>query len=269
MPELPEMETYRSLLLYRVTGKTITGCDVTRPKSINLSPESFYAAVVGRQIVHIDRRAKQLLFVLEDGHVLLLHLMLGGVLFWGTPEQKPDRTVQVALSFGLETLHFIGLRLGYLHYWTKDELTRELMGLGPEPLEPSFTEKAFADIASQKRGSLKASLVDQHFISGIGNCYSDEICFAAGLLPARKIERLDDSEAGRLYRAIQSILREATGYGGYMDMPLYIGDNLTGGFDAKCRVYDREGLPCVRCGNPIVRKDVGSRKSFCCLNCQH
>ncbi|WP_409346916.1 Fpg/Nei family DNA glycosylase [Paenibacillus sp. MBLB4367] len=269
MPELPEMETYKQQLMPRVAGKTITGCEVTRLKSVNCSPDAFCSTVIGRKVVRIERRAKQLLFLLDDGHVLLLHLMLGGALFWGAPEEKPDRTVQVALAFGRETLHFIGLRLGYLHLLSIEETEKELNGLGPEPLEPSFTEHAFRQLASRKRGSLKASLVDQHFIAGIGNCYSDEVCFAAGLLPSRKIEKLDEAEGGRLYRSIQTVLREAAGYGGYMDMPLYVGDKLTGGSDARCRVYDREGEPCVRCGTPIARADVGSRKSFCCSHCQH
>ncbi|MDQ1909231.1 DNA-formamidopyrimidine glycosylase family protein [Paenibacillus sp. GD4] len=269
MPELPEMENYRSLLSGRIAGRTITGTEVEREKSINVNPADFHRLVTGQSIRFIERRAKHLLFHLTNRYVLLLHLMLGGSMFFGRLEEKPERSVQVRLSFGEEHLFFIGLRLGYLHLHEEHAVRELLSKLGPEPFDPALTVERFTKLLRSRKGTLKSNLVDQSFLSGIGNCYSDEICFSAGLLPARRTAALTEEESGRLFASIHQVLREATGHGGYMDMPLFEGDRLTGGFDSLCRVYDREDEPCVRCGHPIVRQDVSSKKSYCCTNCQH
>lgn len=269
MPELPEMETYRRLLTPRVAAYRITGVQINRAKSVNLPEEEFTAAVLGRHVRELSRRAKHLLFHLEDSRVLVLHLMLGGAMVWGTPEERPDRTVQVELAFGGERLYFIGLRLGYLHLHREEEASSLLRKLGPEPFDPAFTERDFVNLLGKKRGSLKTALVDQAVLSGIGNCYSDEICFTVGILPERKLESLTEEELRRLFHAMRSTLSEAVTYGGYMDIPLFRGDSLTGGFDSRCRVYDREGEACVRCGTAVKRLDFASRKSFSCPGCQH
>lgn len=269
MPELPEMENYRILLSTLITNQTITGVEVNRGKSINTSIEVFKNELLNHQIIKIERRAKHLLFHLDSGKVLLLHLMLGGWIFYGTEGQKPDRTVQVQLSFGDKHLYLIGLRLGYLHLLTQEEIEDRLQKLGPEPLEPSFTYTDFIQMLAKKGSILKVALTDQGFISGIGNCYSDEICFSAELLPTRKAKDINVLEAESLYNSIESVLTEAINYGGYMESPLYEGDGKTGGFDSKCRVYDRENEPCVRCGNPITKEIISSKKTFYCKVCQH
>ncbi|TXK85396.1 Fpg/Nei family DNA glycosylase [Paenibacillus sp. N3.4] len=268
MPELPEIETYRQQLAPLIQGVPITGALVTRPKSLNVEPELFIHQLTGNRIVRIDRKAKHLLFHLASGDVLLLHLMLGGWLFYGTEEEKPDRTTQVVIHFGNTHLYFIGLRLGYLHVHTMSGIHSKLKNLGPEPLEQAFTFSQFQQVLHRKQGNLKVTLVDQTFLSGIGNCYSDEICFVAGILPTRKIPSLHEEEQSRLYVSIRTVLLEAIQFGGYMEFPLFVGDRLTGGFDAKCRVYDREDEPCVRCGHPLIKVELSSRKCFYCTNCQ-
>jgi len=268
MPELPEMETYRQLLTPLIVGRTVSDVSITREKSINVPPEYFARMVTGTRIAALERRAKHLLFHLDNGQVLLLHLMLGGSMFYGSEAQKPQRTTQVVLHVGETALYFIGLRLGYLHLHAAQEAERLLAKLGPEPLAPQFTFERFLDVLAGRKANLKALLVDQSFLSGIGNCYSDEICFAAGLLPARRVPTLQPDEQSNLYTAIGSLLREAIRCGGYMDMPLYVGDALTGGFDSLCRVYDREGEPCPRCGAPIVKDEISAKKSFYCSVCQ-
>ncbi|NTZ16924.1 Fpg/Nei family DNA glycosylase [Paenibacillus sp. JMULE4] len=268
MPELPEMENYRILLNGRIAGRTITGTEIGREKSINVSPLRFERELTGQAVRTVDRRAKHLLFPLTSGKVLVLHLMLGGMIFYGTMEEAPERTVQVRIDFGDRHLFCIGLRLGYLHLYEAEEASALMEKLGPEPLDPGFTAERFEERLRVKRGTLKSNLADQSLLAGIGNCYSDEICFHAGLLPSRRPFDLTSLEFGRLYRSMREVLTEATHYGGYMEMPLFTGDTLTGGFDSRCRVYDREGEPCVRCGRPIVRQDVSSKKSFCCLGCQ-
>ncbi|MFC5453077.1 bifunctional DNA-formamidopyrimidine glycosylase/DNA-(apurinic or apyrimidinic site) lyase [Paenibacillus aestuarii] len=268
MPELPEMETYRQQLAPLIQGVPITGVEVTRPKSLNVEPEQFAQLLRGNRILQINRRAKHLLFILATGELLVLHLMLGGWMYVGSDEDKPDRTFQVTIHFGAKSLYFIGLRLGYLHVHLPEEAEAIFKKLGPEPLQADFTFERFRQTLQGKRGNLKVTLVDQSVISGIGNCYSDEICFYAQLLPTRKINDLSEEELQRLYQSMRTVLLEAIRYGGYMESPLYAGDRLTGGFDSRCRVYDREGEPCVRCGHPLVFEEVSSRKCFYCANCQ-
>ncbi|MGG2200267.1 Fpg/Nei family DNA glycosylase [Paenibacillus validus] len=268
MPELPEMENYRRLLSGLIVNRLITETEVTREKSINIESQRFDRLLRGQSIRQVERRAKYLLFTLTSGETLVLHLMLGGILFYGTEAEKPERTVQVRIGFGERHLNFIGLRLGYLHVVEAGQLQPLFAKLGPEPFEPSFTEPAFTERLARRKGTLKSNLVDQSVLAGIGNCYSDEICFDAGLRPARKPASLQPVEFERLYLSMRRVLAEATEFGGYMDMPLYPGDRLTGGFDSRCRVYDREGEPCLRCGGTIVREDVSSKKSYCCPACQ-
>jgi formamidopyrimidine-DNA glycosylase len=192
--------------------------------------------------------------------------MLGGSLFYGT--QTPERTAQIILHFDESNLYFLGLRLGYLHLHSLDEVKQVLAKLGPDPLDPHFKLEDFLQVINGRRTNLKVTLVDQSVISGIGNCYSDEICFAARVLPTRRVNSLTAVEQKQLFHAVQTVLREALRFGGYMDTPLYEGDRLTGQFDKKCRVYDRGGEPCLRCVNPLVKDEVSSKKCFYCLHCQ-
>ncbi|WP_102348543.1 DNA-formamidopyrimidine glycosylase [Bacillus sp. Marseille-P3661] len=268
MPELPEMDTYRTLLSKNIGGQIITGVTVNREKSINVPVDHFIDSLLNKKIIDIKRRGKHLIFILETGKALLLHLMLGGWMYLGNQNDNPDRTKQIILNFGDKELYFIGLRLGYLHLHTLEEIDLELSELGPEPLEPSFLLKSFTSLVENKRGKLKTTLADQKFIAGIGNCYSDEICFEAGLKPMKQMNDLDVLQVKRLYDSIRSVLSASIQFGGYMEQPFMKGDTLTGGFDSKCKVYDRENEPCIRCGNPIVKIEISSRKCFYCTICQ-
>lgn len=268
MPELPEMETYRRLLAAQLAGQVITHAEVQREKSLNVPVPAFLQVVNGAVLTTVERRGKHLLFHLQSGQVLLLHLMLGGFLYLGTAADKLARTAQITLSFGDRVLYFHGLRLGWLHLHPAAAVPKLLAELGPEPLASDFTEERFRQIVAGKRGMIKTTLVDQHVIAGIGNCYADEICFAAGILPMRQWPSVLPDELAALYRAMQSVLREAIRLGGYMEPPLYQGDALTGGYNHHCLVYDREGEPCPRCSQPIIREELASRKVFYCRGCQ-
>ncbi|MGD6962304.1 DNA-formamidopyrimidine glycosylase [Fictibacillus phosphorivorans] len=266
MPELPEMETYREFLNHNILHKPITNVEINREKSINTGVQSFIDAVKGSNITFVKRRAKHLIFELSSGQFLLLHLMLGGLMFLGTSKNSPDRTKQIILSFGELQLNFIGLRLGYLHLLNQTELEEKLSELGPEPFE--MYQDEFLQRLERKKGALKPLLVDQSFIAGIGNCYSDEICFQARLHPLRKASDLSDEEKIRLYDSIKPVLSRAVQFGGYMDFPMYEGDQQTGKYNENTYVYDREGEKCPRCGGTIERVDHSSHKSFYCPNCQ-
>ncbi|MFB3164755.1 bifunctional DNA-formamidopyrimidine glycosylase/DNA-(apurinic or apyrimidinic site) lyase [Neobacillus sp. 179-J 1A1 HS] len=268
MPELPEMENYRRLLNQKITGQTITQVQINREKSVNVNPNLFINTVTNQRIVSVNRRGKHLLFHLDNGQVMLLHLMLGGWMYFGTEEDKPNRTIQVRLSFGNHHLYFIGLRLGYLHLYNQQDVDKELSPLGPEPLDPQFTAQAFLKLLGDRRGKIKSKLLDQEFIAGIGNCYSDEICYHARIKTKRNIEEIEENERNQLYQSMKQVLLDALQHGGYMENPLFKGDNLTGGYNNLCLVYDREGENCKRCGSTIIKEMISSRKTFFCPNCQ-
>jgi len=269
MPEFPEMENYRRLLSQHIINVPITGVTVNRDKTINVEAEAFAQALLGARVVFVERRAKYILFHLYDGRRLLLHLMLGGMLFYGTEEERPARSTQVEIAFGDKILYFIGLRLGYLHLVSVKE-GEALMGkLGPELLDRRMTLERFEDLLKKRRGALKTTLVNQHVFAGIGNCYADEIAYEAGLLPTALIQGLTKDSITRLYNAVRKVLIEATEIGGYMEIPFMTGDTVTGSYNDQCKVYDREGELCHRDGGTIVKIELSGRKVFYCPDCQH
>lgn len=268
MPELPEMENYRRLLNQKIAAQTITQVQINREKSVNVNTKLFINSVTNQKLMTVNRRGKHLLFHLENGQVLLLHLMLGGWMYFGTEDDKPERTIQVRLSFGNHHLYFIGLRLGYLHLYSELDVQNELSSLGPEPLEPQFTLPAFLKLLDDRRGKIKTKLLDQEFIAGIGNCYSDEICYHAGIRTKRSLEDMGEPERNQLYQSMKHVLLDALKHGGYMENPFFHGDNLTGGYNNLCLVYDREGEKCKRCGSTIIKEMISSRKTYFCPNCQ-
>jgi formamidopyrimidine-DNA glycosylase len=268
MPELPEMENYKRLLNQKIAGQVITAIEINREKSVNVNPKLFINSVQHQLVITVDRRGKHLLFHLQNGQVLLLHLMLGGWMFYGLEADKPHQTIQVRLSFGETHLYFIGLRLGYLHLYSEKDVHQQLLHLGPEPLTSDFTLEQFLKIISHMHGRLKPKLLNQEFIAGIGNCYSDEICYHARVKPTRNINELSDSERKQIYHSIHQVLLDAIRHGGYMENPFCKGDTLTGGYDDLCQVYDCEGEKCKRCGAIIIKEMISSRKTFYCMNCQ-
>lgn len=269
MPEWPEMETYRNLLNERICGRKIASVIVNRDKTVNEPPAQFAETLVHREILFVERRAKYLLFHLDDGNRLLLHLMLGGWLAYGSEAPQPDRAFQVIIEFDDgNRLFFGGLRLGYLHRLSAKAAKTQLQDLGPDPFDGWLTPERFHARLTKGRAKLKSALIAQDRISGIGNCYSDEICFEAGLHPFTPVSSLDRSETARLYAAMTRVLNEALAHGGYMDRPLDANDRLTGGYGVMLRVYDREGEPCVRCGTPITKEELSSRKTYFCHRCQ-
>lgn len=269
MPELPEMENYRIQLSQLILDRPITKVVINREKSINTEFEEFSRMVTGRKIIFIERRGKHLVFHLDSGRRLLLHLMLGGLLYFGTEEDKPQRSTQVEISFGDETLYFIGLRLGYLHLLSAKETDELLSELGPELTDRKMNEDKFVQILGKRRGALKSTLVNQHVFAGIGNCYADEIAFEAELRPSSKIQNLSREDMVKLYHAVHSVFSHAVEHGGYMELPLTKEDKLTGGFNDLCRVYDRGGEGCIRCDGIIEKTELVSRKVFYCPKCQH
>jgi formamidopyrimidine-DNA glycosylase len=278
MPELPEVETIRRDLDKEVVGKRIKTVDVSGLRSIrrHKSKKAFTSLLEGRKISLVQRKGKYLLFKLDDDNVLVVHLGMSGQLLRakGTREPVPKHTHVVMTFTQGGQLRYVDPRtFGELFVTSPEEIKHdvpELAHLGFDPLEDVMSWTQFGDLLAAKKTKLKSLLMDQRFVAGIGNIYSDEILFNAGLRYDRSSEGLSSQEVRRLYRAMIETLQDAVKHRGssladeqYRDLFGEIGD-----FQSQHKVYDREGEPCRRCRSPIVRVKHGSRSGFLCEQCQ-
>lgn len=279
MPELPEVETLRRDLEKEVVGKRIKQVDVSGMRSIRRHPNKkhFVGKLEGHKITGIDRRGKYLLVKLEGGDILVVHLGMSGQLLRskGAAKEKPDKHTHVVITFTQAgRLRFVDPRtFGELFVTTPEELpgeVPELGHLGFDPIDQMMSWTQFAEMLNDKKMKLKALLMDQKFVAGIGNIYSDEILFAAGLRYDRTSDSLSTQEIRRLYRAMVETLQDAIKHRGssladeqYRDLFGEVGD-----FQSLHKVYDREGEACRRCRSTIVRVKANGRSSFLCPQCQ-
>ena len=279
MPELPEVETIRRDLEKEVVGKRIKTVEVTGMRSIRRHPNKkhFASKLEGRKITGTERRGKYLLLRLDDGDVLVAHLGMSGQLLRARNEQRDPLTkhTHVVITFTQGgQLRFVDPRtFGELFVTTPEELAQqvpELAHLGFDPVDDMMSWTKFGELLTARKGKLKALLMDQKFVAGIGNIYSDEILFGAGLRYDRSSETLSSQEVRRLYRAMVETLQEAIKHRGsslsdeqYRDL---FGE--TGDYQSQHKVYDREGQACRRCRSTIVRVKFNGRSSFLCPQCQ-
>jgi len=279
MPELPEVETLRRDLEREVVGKRVKQVEVSGMRSIRRHPNKkhFSGKLEGHKITGIDRRGKYLLIALDDGDILVAHLGMSGQLLRakGGAREKPDKHTHVVITFTQGgQLRFVDPRtFGELFLTTPDELEEqvpELAHLGFDPVDDMMSWTRFGDLLAAKKAKLKPLLMDQKFVAGIGNIYSDEILFSAGLRYDRSSDSLSSQEVRRLYRAMVETLQDAIKHRGssladeqYRDLFGQLGD-----FQSQHKVYDREGHACRRCRSTIVRIKVNGRSSFLCEQCQ-
>jgi len=218
MPELPEVETLRRDLEKEVVGRRIKQVDVSGMRSIRRHPNKkhFMAKLEGHKITGVDRRGKYLLLKLDGGDILVIHLGMSGQLLRskGAAKEKPDKHTHVLITFTQGgKLRFVDPRtFGELFVTTPEELAAEvpeLAHLGFDPVDEMMSWTAFGEMLHQRKAKLKALLMDQKFVAGIGNIYSDEILFAAGLRYDRLSDSLSTQEVRRLYRAMVETLQEA------------------------------------------------------------
>ena len=276
MPELPEVEVVRRDLERDAVGRRIKDVDVKLPRIIrrHKTKKEFTDALTGAKITKIDRRGKYILCHLDTGSVLVMHLGMSGRIERSTGRKTAEKHTHVVIR--LQTggeLRFIDMRqFGELFVTTPDGLdgVKELQHIALDPLADSLTWQLFSEIVSSRKMKLKSLLMDQKFISGIGNIYSDEILWAAGLRHDRLSDSLTSQEVRRLYRAMQEVLQEGIRHGGVtLDDETY--RNLygkTGEFQQHLKAYAQEGKPCRRCRTPIVRERWGNRSTFYCPQCQ-
>jgi formamidopyrimidine-DNA glycosylase len=276
MPELPEVEVIRHDLDIETVGRHIARVDVSRDRSIRRYPtaEPFVTALEGRTITATKRRGKSIVLVLDDADALVVQLGMSGQLRWAHAGDGPrPKHAHVVLGFddGAE-LRFVDPRtFGQMFvsdYDAKLGAVADLAHFGPDALEVSRVP--LATMLAARTTKLKPLLMDQRFIAGIGNIYSDEILFDARLNYERAAASLSDEEVQRLHASIGCILAEGIRNRGssladaqYVD--LY---GRPGGHQQHHQVYAREGKPCVRCGRPITRARFTNRSTFFCSACQ-
>lgn len=276
MPELPEVEVIRRDLERDAVGRRIKDVVVKLPRIIrrHRNRKDFADGLVGAKITRVDRRGKYLLVHLDNGNVLVMHLGMSGRIARATGRRAVEKHTHAILRLqsGGE-LRFIDMRqFGELFVAPGDGLegVKELQHIAIDPLADSFTWQLFSDIVTSRKMKLKTLLMDQKFISGIGNIYSDEILWAAGLRHDRGSDSLTSQEVRRLYRAMQEVLQEGIRHGGVtLEDQTY--RNLygkTGEFQQHLKVYAQEGKPCRRCRTPIIRERWGNRSTFYCPQCQ-
>ena len=265
MHELPEVETVKREFEKTVLGKKITEVCINNPKVIREpSAAQFRAGLSGAKIKNILRRAKVLILELDNGKSLVIHLKMTGQLVY--PGNGKTSRVSFRLSDGKwvdfnDQRLFAELRL--LSDWRSLNF---IQGLGPEPFALSAEE--FKKMLAAKKTKIKPLLMDQAFISGIGNLYAAEALFRAKIYPARPAASLSDKEKEILFKEIKDTLEEAIQYkGSSVDQYVQL-SGQPGGYAQHHKVYDREGKPCLVCKTPIKRISLGGRGTYFCPKCQ-
>ena len=278
MPELPEVETIRRDLDKEIVGKKIKEVEATGLRTIrrHKNKKDFVSKLEGRKVTGIIRKGKNLLVKLDGGDVLVIHLGMSGQLLRAKGPKEPlAKHTHVVITFtqGGQLRYVDPRTFGELFVAAQDgieEAVPELAHLGFDPLDDVMSWNAFGARLQARKAKLKALLMDQKFIAGIGNMYADEILWAAGLRPDRTSDSLSSQEIRRLYRAMVETLQEAIKHRGssladeqYRDL---FGE--VGGYQGEHKVYDLEGKPCRRCRTPIVRVKAAGRSTFFCEQCQ-
>lgn len=286
MPELPEVETIRIGLEKRMVNVVISAVEVRKKKIVRGAAAQFIAGLTGQKFSHISRRGKLLIFHLSDGeHYMLVHLKMTGQLIYekgGTkiagghswPSLKdplPNKYSHVVIRFvDGGTLFFNDMRqFGYMELADNERLQEALDVFGPEPLEEDFTFEVFTQMLGKRTIAIKAALLNQTVLAGVGNIYADESLFMAGIRPTRRVNSLTMAEKKALFKAIPTILYRALKYGGttfsdYVDV-----QGKKGNFTRLLKVYGRGGEVCVKCQKTrLTKAALAGRGTVWCATCQ-
>lgn len=265
MPELPEVETIKRELEKVILGKKILEVCVHQPKVIRQpSVDKFKQGLAGATVKNILRKAKVLILELSGGKSLVIHLKMTGQLIY--PGSGKASRVSFKLSDG-KALDFNDQRLfaelRLMEDWHKLKFIQQL---GPEPFDLSMGR--FQEMLSRKKTKIKPLIMDQTFISGIGNLYAAEALFRAKIHPARAASSLSEKEKEVLFKEIRDTLSEAIKYkGSSVDQYLRL-TGQPGDYVKHHKVYDRQGQPCLACKSPIKRINLGGRGTYFCPRCQ-
>ncbi len=273
MPELPEVETVRRSMNDRVVGAQITSVEFRDFPGIvgDMAADAFTSLVVGERFDRIDRRGKHLWLSFDEGSGLFVHLMMTGQLLLVRPSDERVRFehLRLGLDNGWALAYADQRKFGRVRRLTDDEWAAIESRIGPEPLLDTFTNQLVFELTRNRRTPIKALLLDQRRIAGIGNIYADEALYRAKVHPAREAGSLSEAEASRLRDAIRAVLgegleRKGTTLADYRDANGEAGNNA-----ANLRVYGRGGVGvCEECGSALVRLVVAQRGTTICPTCQ-
>ena len=270
MPELPEVETFRRILLQGVSGspsilgKTIENAEVLWDGSLAYpAPDQFRDEIQGQYVTGVGRRGKNLLISLSD-QTLIIHLRMSGELIVEQKTNPKGKHYRIILNFTDQyRLAFNNIRK-FGRIWMTADPDSILGNLGPEPLAEDFTSRTLHQLLHSRSRQLKYFLLDQNMIAGMGNIYTDESLYRARLHPARITSTLTENESKLLWKSIRDVLKEGIqNHGSSIDWMYQGGD-----YQKYLSVYNLEGEPCQRCKTPIKRIKIAQRSTYFCPSCQ-
>jgi formamidopyrimidine-DNA glycosylase len=274
VPELPEVETVRRRLEPVLVGRRFDHVEISDPRLTRpLDPLEVAAELTGERVQAVDRRGKYLIVRFDSGRALLIHLRMTGSLLHAapgsTPEADPHRRAVVRLEDGSDVIYRDVRRFGTWLLAEPDELEPYLDArLGREPLAQAFTTKRLAETLHGRRGPVKAVILDQRRLAGVGNIYADEALWRARIHPQRPAGELDDAELRALHRGIRAALNAGIARQGATLRDYRTPDGGSGRMQHEFKVYGREGEPCERCGHPIEKIRAAGRGTWFCPSCQ-
>lgn len=264
MPELPEVQTVVSTLRPRALGRKIAAIHLHRSDILTPPDLCLVTCLEGRVISAIDRRAKRIVFTLDDGNRFYIHLGMTGRLTIEPGERPLERHTHLVLDLAGEQIRFRDPRRFGGIFWLGEAPCDQR--IGPEPLTMSSKE-LIARLKNTRR-AIKTALLDQRLIAGIGNIYADEALFAARIHPKRAANRLKPEQVRLLNQSIKRVLKQAIAAKGSTLRDYVAADNQPGTYRQHHKMYDREGEPCPACKTPIKRIVLGGRSTCFCPKCQ-
>jgi formamidopyrimidine-DNA glycosylase len=274
VPELPEVETIRAQLAPALVGRRFEHVRIDDPRLVRpFEPAEVAAELEGERVAAVGRRGKYLVVEFESGRVLLIHLRMTGNLLHvrhgHAADDDPYRRAVVRLDDGSDVAYRDMRRFGTWLLLEPDELAGYLSArLGDEPFARTFTAKALGKRLSGRRAPIKAALLDQRSLAGMGNIYADEALWWARIHPLRAAGSLDKDEVRRLHRGIRRALEVGIARQGATLSTYRTPDGRPGRMQLEFRVYGREGEPCERCGTPIEKIRTAGRGTWYCPSCQ-
>jgi formamidopyrimidine-DNA glycosylase len=271
VPELPEVETIRRHLAPHVEGRVLTRLDVLDPRwSEPVAGEEIAAAVEGRRIEALARRGKYLVWELDDDVYLMLHLRMTGALLLNPPEPPRFRRVRLALDDGQEVWFDDPRRFGTGELALGPDALDEFFAarLGVEPLSPDFTSAHLYALTQLSRAPVKAFLLDQRKVAGVGNIYADEALFRAGVHPLRPANRLSRKQVAAIRDGVIASLEAGLEAKGASIDDFRHPDGVQGSFQERFLIHLREGEPCLVCERPVRKLRAAGRGTYVCERCQ-
>lgn len=287
MPELPEVETVRIGLARLLPGLVVKTADFYWPKSFPNAPGDVQQFLLGASVVAVERRAKVLLIELSSKYSLVIHLkMTGQLVFRGHGQQfgaghpnhslvgdLPDKSTRVTLTFTNGSRLFFNdqRKFGWVRLLPTVEVPQLdfFQKVGPEPLADDFSWQILRDrLQRRKNTNIKAALLDQTVVAGIGNIYADESLWGAKIHPTTLVKNLTDKDFQQLYTKMVAVLRLSIEKGGSTDKNYVDAEGKRGSYLTFANVFRREGQACPRCGTIIVKTKVAGRGTHTCPQCQ-